>query len=79
MDMGPSDGDERALMRRVLAESMEDGAFGVAYALIYPPDAYADTDELDRTSAAPWRPTAACTSPICAASPTASSKRWRRR
>ena len=33
-------------MKRVLAESMEDGAVGVAYALIYPPDAYADTEEL---------------------------------
>jgi N-acyl-D-aspartate/D-glutamate deacylase len=46
MDMGPSSADERALMKRVLAESMEDGAVGVAYALIYPPDAYADTEEL---------------------------------
>jgi N-acyl-D-aspartate/D-glutamate deacylase len=46
MDMGPSSADARALMKRVLAESMEDGAVGVAYALIYPPDAYADTDEL---------------------------------
>ena len=25
---------------------MEDGAFGVAYALIYPPDAFAGTDEI---------------------------------
>ena len=24
----------------------EDGAFGVSYALIYPPDSYTDTDEL---------------------------------
>ncbi len=46
MDMGPADADERALMRRVLAEAMEDGAFGVSYALIYPPDAYAQTEEL---------------------------------
>jgi len=46
MDMGPADARERALMRRTLAEAMEDGAFGVSYALIYPPDAYADTDEL---------------------------------
>jgi N-acyl-D-aspartate/D-glutamate deacylase len=46
MDMGPADADERALMRRTLAEAMEDGAFGVSYALIYPPDAYADTAEL---------------------------------
>ena len=46
MDMGPATEEERALMRRTLAEAMEDGAFGVAYALIYPPDAYADTAEL---------------------------------
>jgi len=46
MDMGPATEVERALMRRTLAEAMEDGAFGVAYALIYPPDAYADTAEL---------------------------------
>lgn len=46
MDMGPADAEERALMRRVLAEAMEDGAFGVSYALIYPPDAYAGTEEL---------------------------------
>jgi N-acyl-D-amino-acid deacylase len=46
MDAGPSSADELAVMRRVMAESMEDGAFGVAYALIYPPDAYVNTDEL---------------------------------
>ena len=46
MDMGPADTEERALMRRVLAEAMEDGAFGVSYALIYPPDAYALSEEL---------------------------------
>ena len=33
-------------MRRVMAEAMEDGAFGVSYALIYPPDSFADTDEI---------------------------------
>ncbi len=33
-------------MRRVMAECMEDGAFGVSYALIYPPDSFADTDEI---------------------------------
>lgn len=46
MTMGQSNGDELALMQRVMAEAMEDGAFGVSYALIYPPDAYADTDEI---------------------------------
>jgi N-acyl-D-amino-acid deacylase len=44
--MGRPTPDELATMRRVAAEAMEDGACGVAYALIYPPDAYADTDEI---------------------------------
>lgn len=46
MAMGPANAEELALMRRLTAESMEDGAMGVAYALIYPPDAYVETDEL---------------------------------
>jgi N-acyl-D-amino-acid deacylase len=46
LDMGPPAGDELATMRRVAAQAMEDGAFGVSYALVYPPDAYADTGEL---------------------------------
>lgn len=33
-------------MRAVAAGAMQDGAFGVAYALIYPPDHYASTAEL---------------------------------
>ncbi len=46
MEMGPPTADELDLMRRTMAEAMEDGAFGVSYALIYPPDSYTDTDEL---------------------------------
>ena len=46
MEMGRPSADELELMRRTMAESMEDGAFGVSYALIYPPDSYTDTDEL---------------------------------
>ena len=46
MAMGKATAAELDLMRTVMAEAMEDGAFGVAYALIYPPDAYVDTDEL---------------------------------
>ena len=45
-EMGPSSPDEMETMRRVMAEAMEDGAFGISYALIYPPESYADTDEL---------------------------------
>jgi dihydroorotase/N-acyl-D-amino-acid deacylase len=45
-DMGESTPEEIETMRQVVAEAMEDGAFGVATALIYPPGAYADTDEL---------------------------------
>lgn len=46
MALGPADAAELATMRRVTAEALADGAFGVAYALIYPPDTYADTEEL---------------------------------
>ena len=46
MQMGVPTPDELATMRRVMAEAMEDGAFGVSYALIYPPDTYTSTDEL---------------------------------
>jgi dihydroorotase/N-acyl-D-amino-acid deacylase len=46
MRMGRATPDELTTMRRVMAEAMDDGAFGVAYALIYPPDSFADTDEI---------------------------------
>ena len=46
MEMGRPSADELELMRRTMAESMEDGAFGVSYALIYPPDSYTYIDEL---------------------------------
>jgi len=46
MRMGKASRDELETMRRVVREAMEDGAFGVSYALIYPPDDYADTDEI---------------------------------
>ncbi|HEV7215417.1 MAG TPA: amidohydrolase family protein [Chloroflexota bacterium] len=46
MDAGPADAGDLDTMRRVMAEAMEDGAFGVSYALIYPPDCYASTDEI---------------------------------
>src|SRR5699024_522517 len=35
-----------AEMCRVTAEAMEDGAFGIATALIYPPNSYSTTEEL---------------------------------
>jgi dihydroorotase/N-acyl-D-amino-acid deacylase len=44
--MGEATATEVATMRRVLAEAMDDGAFGLATALIYPPSSYATTDEL---------------------------------
>ncbi|HYI25673.1 MAG TPA: amidohydrolase family protein, partial [Thermomicrobiales bacterium] len=37
---------ELEAMRRVTRDAMEDGAFGVATALIYPPNAFSGTDEL---------------------------------
>src|SRR5215470_15761462 len=46
MDMGPPDADELDVMRTVVKEAMLDGALGVSYALIYPPEAYAHTEEL---------------------------------
>jgi N-acyl-D-aspartate/D-glutamate deacylase len=46
MEMGSPSTDELAQMQRLMAEAMEDGAFGVAYALIYPPEAYTITAEL---------------------------------
>lgn len=45
-EMGAPTPDELATMRRVMAETMEDGAFGVSYALIYPPDTFTSTEEL---------------------------------
>src|SRR5450759_1730600 len=46
LDMGAADPAGLAIMGRVMAEAMEDGSFGVAYALIYPPDNYTSTDEI---------------------------------
>lgn len=46
MQMGAANADELNTMRRIMGEAMEDGAFGVAYALIYPPDTYVDTNEI---------------------------------
>ena len=43
---GEPDAAALAAMRRATAEAMEDGAFGVATALIYPPGSYAATAEL---------------------------------
>ena len=45
-DLGDATPDELRVMRRVLAEAMEEGAFGLATALIYPPGQFAGTDEL---------------------------------
>jgi dihydroorotase/N-acyl-D-amino-acid deacylase len=46
MQAGTPTPDELETMRRALAAAMEDGALGVAYALIYPPDTFTSTDEL---------------------------------
>jgi N-acyl-D-amino-acid deacylase len=45
-DMGAPTPGEMETMRRAMAQAMEDGAFGVSYALIYPPDTYTSTEEL---------------------------------
>ncbi|HXF62890.1 MAG TPA: D-aminoacylase [Caldilineaceae bacterium] len=46
MEMGEPSPDELATMRRVMAQAMEEGAFGVSCALIYPPSAYSGLEEL---------------------------------
>src|SRR5437660_9695659 len=46
LEMGAPTPGELETMRRVMAEAMEDAAFGVSYALIYPPDTYTSTGEL---------------------------------
>jgi dihydroorotase/N-acyl-D-amino-acid deacylase len=44
--MGAAGPDELAEMRRVVAAAMEDGAFGIAPALIYPPNSFSTDEEL---------------------------------
>lgn len=46
MRLGEPNSEELAVMRRVTAEAMADGALGVSYALIYPPSAYTSTAEI---------------------------------
>ncbi len=45
-DIGPPSSEELKLMQRLTADAMEGGAFGVARALIYPPDSFTELDEL---------------------------------
>ena len=49
---GPATEAELDTMRAVVRRAMEDGAFGVATALIYPPGSFASTDELVEVVAA---------------------------
>jgi N-acyl-D-amino-acid deacylase len=46
MDQGAPTTQELETMRRLVREAMEDGAFGVASALIYPPDNFVGTEDL---------------------------------
>ncbi len=46
MTPGPLTEAETQELQRVVRLGMEDGAFGIASALIYPPDSYSNTDEL---------------------------------
>lgn len=54
--MGPATPIEIDTMRAMVRRVMEDGAFGIASALIYPPNVYASPDELAdiNTAAAPY-------------------------
>jgi len=45
-EMGGASSEELVVMRRITRQAMEDGAFGVASALIYPPGNFASTEEL---------------------------------
>lgn len=46
MEMNKPTSDQLKEMERVMTEAMEDGAMGVSQALIYPPSAYTEFDEL---------------------------------
>ena len=46
MTMGDSSPEEIAEMQRITRNAMQDGAFGIASALIYPPGNFASTEEL---------------------------------
>ena len=50
-EMGAANDAELEVMEQVVAEAMEDGAFGVAPALIYPPSTYSGTAELAAVAA----------------------------
>lgn len=52
MAAGKATPEEIALMQAAMKEAMEDGAFGLASALIYPPGSYSDTEELIAVSKA---------------------------
>ena len=46
MKPGPATVDELETMKRVVRSAMKDGAFGLASALIYPPDTFVSTEDL---------------------------------
>ncbi|MFN3266521.1 MAG: D-aminoacylase, partial [Deinococcales bacterium] len=46
LKMGEASQSELETMQTLTAQAMQDGAFGVAYALIYPPDEYCNTKEI---------------------------------
>ncbi len=48
----PTTAEERTQMRRLLAEALDEGAFGLSSGLIYPPGCYADVAELSDLAAA---------------------------
>lgn len=52
MAMGAAGSPERRVMQQAVRQSMRDGAFGVASALVYPPGNFASTDELISINAA---------------------------
>lgn len=49
----PATADEMAVMKRLIAQAMDEGAWGLSSGLIYPPSVYASTDELVKLSCVP--------------------------
>ncbi len=46
MRMDAPTADEMQAMKAIMTACMQDGAFGISYALIYPPDTYTQTEEV---------------------------------
>ena len=66
---------ELETMKRLVRNAMNDGAFGLASALIYPPDTFVSTADLIALARAKWRRAGESTSLTCDPRLTSFSKR----